>query len=129
MYSDDEIQEKLILAEKLKLSGRELLQDISRMKRVCNGVGAEWMGDSVRKVITDLNPALILPADIHDIRYDIGGTSEERKKADEEFLENGIKCANYRYRWYNPLRYLVHKQAYKYYNMLRIAGFIAWSKK
>ena len=107
MYSLNEIEEKIALAKAAKLSGAELLLDRERACRVCNGIGADWMPDWLQEAISGLNPTLVLAADIHDIRYALGGTEAERKDADDEMLENGLKLANYRYGWYDPRRYWV----------------------
>ena len=127
MYSLNEIEEKLATAKKLELSGWWLLEDRERAQRVCNGIGAEWMPDSARKLISSLNPTLVLAADIHDLRYDTGGTTEERKAADDEMLENGYKLADAHYSWYNPLRYYVKWKMRKFYKILRAFGFLAWN--
>ena len=127
MYSLNEIEEKIQLAKKLGLSGAELLEYRERAQRVCNGIGAEWMPDAARKLISGLNPTLVLAADIHDLRYEIGGTEKERKAADDEMLENGCKLAEARYGWYNPLRYYVKWKMRKFYKILRAFGFLAWN--
>ena len=127
MYSLNEIEEKLATAKKLGLSGAELLEDRERAQRVCNGIGAEWMPEIARKLISSLNPTLVLAADIHDIRYDIGGTEADRKDADDEMLENGYKLANWKYRWYNPLRYWVRRKMRQFYEILRAFGGLAWN--
>ena len=127
MYTLHEIEEKIKLAKELGLSGAELLEDRERAMRVCNGIGAEWMPDSARKLISSLNPTLVLAADIHDLRYETGGTTEERKAADDEMLENGCKLAEARYGWYNPLRYWVKHKMRRFYKILRAFGFLAWN--
>lgn len=127
MYTLHEIEEKIKLAKELNLSGAELLEDRERAMRVCNGIGAEWMPDSARKLISSLNPTLVLAADIHDLRYDTGGTSEERERADREMLKNGYKLADAHYSWYNPLRYYVKWKMRKFYKILRTFGFLAWN--
>ena len=92
----------------------------------CNGIGAEWMWDNLRDMLGAFNPTLTLAADIHDMRYEIGGNDADREFADDEFLENAIICADAEYCWFNPLRYHVRKQARKFYFILRIAGGKAW---
>lgn len=126
MYSQKEIEEKIALAKAAKLSGAYLLDDQERAMRVCNGIGAEWMPDWMRDAISGMNPTLVLAADIHDIRYELGGTEEERQKADDEILENGIKLADYRYGWYDPRRYWVRKQMRKFHAILCEFGGWAW---
>ena len=88
MYTLHEIEEKIKLAKELNLSGAELLEDCERAMRVCNGIGAEWMPEIARKLISSLNPTLVLAADIHDIRYHLGGSELDRKNADDEMLIN-----------------------------------------
>lgn len=129
MYSLNEIEEKIALAKAAKLSGAELLLDRERACRVCNGIGANWMYEWMREAIGGLNPTLVLAADIHDIRYALGGTEMDRKAADDEMLENGLKLANYRYGWYDPRRYWVRKQMYKFHVILREFGGWAWGRE
>ncbi len=124
----EEIGKMRAEAERLQLSGRELLEDDSLVKNECNGTGAEWMG-GVCKVIDACNPAYILPSYIHDLRYFYGGSDQDRKKADKEWLDNALICVADRYSWYNPLRYWERIKAWKFYLALRSAGFAAWHSK
>ena len=129
MYSLNEIEEKIALAKAAKLSGAELLLDRERACRVCNGIGADWMPDWLREAISGLNPTLVLAADIHDIRYALGGTEAERKDADDEMLENGLKLANYRYGRFDPRRYIVQFVMLQFYIKLRQFGAFAFKSK
>lgn len=123
-----EITEALHEAIRLKLSGWELLLDTERAVAECNGIGAAWMG-GLCDVITAINPAFLVPSMIHDIRYFIGGTEQDRKQADSEFLSNCLIAVDDRYGWYNPLRYVYRYKAMKYYDLLRTAGGAAWRGK
>jgi len=127
MYSLQEIEAKIKLARAAGLSGAELLENRERACRVCNGIGAAWMLKEARDIISDLNPTLVLVADIHDLRYEDGGTEADRKRADDEMLENGLKLANYRYRWYDPRRYWVREQMHKFHAILREFGGTAFN--
>lgn len=129
MYSLNEIEEKIALAKAAKLSGAELLLDRERACRVCNGIGADWMPDWLREAISGLNPTLVLAADIHDIRYALGGTEAERKAADDEMLENGIKLANHHYSRFDPRRYIVQFVMLQFYIKLRQFGAFAFKSK
>ena len=126
MYTLGKICEKRQLSAQLELSGRELLDDSKMAQVVCNGIGAAWMWDNLREVVSALNPALVLAADIHDLRYEEGGGYDDRLKADREFLENCLKLAAHYYGWYDPRRYRARKQARKFYGILRVFGAIAW---
>ncbi len=126
MYTVEQLESRIALARAAKLSGAELLEDIPRAMRVCNGIGAYWMPESVRDAISGLNPTLVLAADIHDIRYYLGGTEADREFADNEMLSNGLALADYHYRWYDPRRYWVRKQMRKFYLILRAFGRAAF---
>lgn len=115
-------------AERLELSGRELLADTKTALVECNGVGAKWMG-LFCGIFSALNPALVIPSAIHDMRYHIGGTEADRLKADAEWIANAMICIDDRYNWYNPLRYLLRWKVPKYYEALRAMGVWAWNVK
>ena len=127
MYTDDEVIQKIVDAEYCRLSGRKLLLDRAAVKLECNGIGAEWMPASVRKGLGKLHPSLVLAADIHDRRYAIGGTSSDREAADQEFRDNCIRIIKARYRWFDPRRLLLKRQAWRYYHLLRLFGSLAWN--
>lgn len=127
MYSLNEIEEKIKLAKKLGLSGAELLEDRERAMRVCNGIGAEWMPSWMRWLIGFLFPTLVLAADIHDIRYYLGGSELDRKNADDEMLINGVVLARNRYGKFDPRRYVVVFVMLWFYFKLRDFGSFAWN--
>ena len=127
MYSLNEIEEKLKLAKELNLSGAALLEDTERAMRVCNGIGAEWMPSWMRWLIGFLFPTLVLAADIHDIRYYLGGSELDRKNADDEMLINGVVLARNRYGKFDPRRYVVVFVMLWFYFKLRDFGSFAWN--
>lgn len=127
MYTKEELQHKYEVAVNLGLSGAELLKH-PKAQKACNGIGAEWMWDSLRELIGFFNPTLVLAADIHDMRCELGGDEAARKSADDEFLANALICADAEYRWFNPLRYRVRKQARKFHLILRVFGKKAWEE-
>lgn len=129
MYSLNEIEEKIALAKAAKLSGAELLLDRERACRVCNGIGADWMPDWLRALISKLFPTLVLAADIHDIRYELGGDEADRHAADVEMLDNGLKLADRHYRRLDPRRYLVQFIMLQFYKTLRRCGAFAFKSK
>lgn len=124
--TDIEIEKMRSEAERLQLSGRELLENTAMVRSECNGTGAEWMG-MVCGVIDTFNPAFTLPSWIHDLRYFTGGSDAQRKSADDEWLDNALICVNDRYGWYNPLRYWERAKARRFYLALRAAGHLAWN--
>ena len=128
-YTADEITEKRNLARKLKLSGWWLFRDGERAAQSCNGIGAEWFPAWLRWVINTMFPELVIIADIHDIRYDMGGTPADRRKADAEFLANGYIVAEAMYGKFFPVRRLAELTVRLMYRALRVAGRLAWDEK
>lgn len=129
MYTVDEIREKQKIATAAKLDGAGKLYDIERVKTVCNGIGAAWMWETIRMLVSRANPSLVVAADIHDLDYDDGGDENDREAADNRFLENGLKMANFRYHWFDVRRYFVRNQARKFYRLLRTFGRSAFNYK
>ena len=127
MYSLNEIEKKIQLANELNLSGAALLEDTERAQQVCNGIGAEWMPSWLRWLIGFLFPTLVLAADIHDIRYHLGGLELDRKNADDEMLINGVVLALNRYGKFDPRRYVVVFVMLQFYFKLRDFGSFAWN--
>ena len=87
------------------------------------------MPERLRSLISRLFPTLVLPADIHDLRYDQGGSELDRLLADVEMLENGICCANHQYRRFDPRRYIVQFVMLQFYIKLRDFGSLSFNKK
>ena len=127
MYTDDEIRAKQLLARAAGLSGAELLDDMTAVKRDCNGIGAAWMPDRLRDLLGERYPELVVVADIHDRRYSEGGTEADRQAADAEFRANGLKMAKYVYRFYDPRRYWVMWQVKKFSALLASFGMLAFN--
>ena len=122
----EEVNEKRKLARKIGLSGWWLLQDVERAVRCCNGIGAEWFPAWLRTTIDSVCPHLVIVADIHDVRYEIGGNDAARQRADAEFLSNGYAVAEYYYAWYNPGRYVAEFAVRRMHRLLRVGGGKAW---
>lgn len=127
MYTDDEIFQKRLDAYVAGLSGAELLNDTEAVRRDCNGIGAAWFPAWLRWTISLLCPSLVVVADIHDLRYSIGGTEEDRQDADREFEQNGERMAEYCYGRWNPLRYVVRNRARAMYAALVVGGRTAFN--
>ncbi len=127
MYSYAEIVEKRRIAREARLSGAELLDDDEAVRRDCNGIGAEYFPAALRWTVTALCPSLAICADIHDRRYSIGGDSDDRDAADEEFRVNGERMADYTYGRFNPLRYLVRGRARLMHAILAAGGSKAYN--
>lgn len=125
--NEEQLKEKYELAMALTLSGAELLLDENALEE-CNGIGADWFPVWLRCLITSALPSLEIIADIHDMRYFIGGHIQDRKLADKEFEENGEKVA-LQYGAFNPRRYLVRKAVKLMYAILVVGGWTAFNYK
>lgn len=128
-YTLDEIAELCFEAEQLKLQGRSKLDRYScaELRRLCNGIGAEWMPGFMRNLLNALSPFAEPAALIHDVEYFEGGGEEARAAADRRFRANIILTAKARYRWYHPLRYLAMARAGVFHLLLRLFGQAAWN--
>lgn len=113
-------------ARQYQLSGAELLVDYGAVVRDCNGIGADWMPDSMTALCTKLNGVMEVPAAIHDRRYMTQRLS--RSEADLEFLTNTIRVIKGVYSWWNPLRYVMMRRAVRYYSYLLMFGTRAWEE-
>jgi len=123
MYTLSQINRKIALARAAKLSGRLLLENRTRVMRVCNGIGAWWMPREVRELIGAMFPDLVIVADIHDLRHEEGGRWYKRWAYDGEFLLNGLLMSAYRR---NPK---IAKQAFRLYLCLAIGSWTAFHYK
>lgn len=77
-----------------------------------DGAGNATMGEELRKLLNwycrSFKPAILA----HDIDFSLGeGTREDFYQANERLEANCIKCADAKYKWYNPLRYLARHKA------------------
>lgn len=122
----EQVRKAYLLARRLKLSGWWLLRDIERAIRECNGIGPEWAPRWMRWLIDHLCPNLVVVAMIHDIRYFLGGTEEDRRCADAEFLANGYAVAEACHPWWSPLRYGAEWVVRRMHRALRLGGGKAW---
>ena len=117
-------------AEIYGLSGRELLEERTdeELAKVCNGIGAQWLdkikihGVSMSDYLNSLWPNWVVCACIHDIRYGIGGTEKDRKKADKEMRDNCIAVVFAQYCVIDIRRWRGWLEARGIYKVLREFG-------
>ena len=120
------LNEKLIYqAEKLCLSGAYLLRH-KDAGTACNGIGPDWFPAWLRVLANTLCPVLILAAQIHDMRYHLGGSCSDRRAADAEFMANALIIAEAKYKYFMPAKWLIEWIALKMFHLLRLAGNTAW---
>ena len=127
-YTIEEIGELVMLARGMKLSGVEILDGLSidEIRDKANGIGADWMPDALRELVDTLNPSLEPVALVHDLEFDKGGDRLAFLSSNRRFYDNGLKSAKWHYGWYNPARYYVMYQAWKFWKLLDRLGHLAW---
>lgn len=95
---------------------------------VCNGIGAEWMSKSSRKIITKMLHYAECSACVHDWEYhNSNGDDDRRLAVDEVFLVNGLREVRYKYpRWWNIKRWLGERAVLMAHEILARTGSMAW---
>lgn len=112
-------------ARRLWLDGWYLLNDTETCLRVCNGIGADWMG-GVCKLIDWLLPTFVTASAIHDIRYylNVG----ERSKWDDEFEKNCRTLLYDKYGFWHYRRWLGIIAIHQLRAALATFGEAAWKQ-
>jgi hypothetical protein len=117
----------LLAAKEMGLEMRHHLP-VEEVARIYNGVGPEWMREELRAKADKLSQTLLPAVMIHDVDYEYGtGTMLDFQLANRRLEANGRKCADYRYGWYNPMRYIVRHQAKAYAKFCDLLGFPAYA--
>lgn len=97
------------------------------LSQICNGIGPDFFADELRKFIDDLHPTLRPAAMVHDLDFYLGkGTWEDFTAANDRLAVNGIICANERYKFYDPRRYLVQRSARRFAALCQMFGWKAY---
>jgi len=123
MYKAGKIIRMQFAAHRFGLSGAHLLDDLTAVSLQCNGIGAAWFPKWFRWLITSLCPDHELAACIHDRRYSIGGSEQDRIMADTEFLTN-IELIALNHWWLR--RWIDRRIGIRMYKLLRFGGKFAW---
>lgn len=86
------------------------MQEINFIANGCGPYGIGW-------IVPELG--FNCPCKRHDVSYWVGGTQEDRKKYDDEFLEGMYKIAE-GFSWWK--RWMLRASAQTYYNKVRLFG-------
>lgn len=133
MYTNEEMLELISVAKAAKLSfpGEFAAAPLDELCKVCNGVGSASMPEKLRKALTKAYKCAQATAAIHDWRYEHSdGLPESQKKADAEFLQNGLKEVRYRHEggglrgWF--CRLWDERKIVAAYRLLEAGGESAW---
>ncbi len=133
MYTHEQMLELLSVAKAAKLSFPDDFANASldKLCEVCNGVGSASMPDELRKALTKAYKCAQATAAIHDWRYgQSDGLLESQKKADVEFLNNGMAEVKYRHSngdlWGWLHRIWDERKIVVAYRLLEVGGEAAW---
>ena len=104
---------------------------IDELCEVCNGVGGASLPEKLCKALTQAYACAQATAAIHDWRYEHSdGLPESQKKADNEFLKNGMAEVKYRHAngglWSWLHRLWDERKIIAAYRFLEVGGEGAW---
>lgn len=128
MYTETDIKKLLGKIRDAELSApAEMLRATpAELVGVCNGIGAEWMSERSRAVLTKALKYCEAAAAIHDFEYDAQTSSQS--DADERFLMNALREVRYTFpQWWNWRRWLGERAALAAYELLSRTGKVAWA--
>lgn len=128
MYTTEQIKSLRCRASAARLSYYVDFDEESdeRLAQVCNGIGADWMSERSRKVVTKAMKYMEASAMIHDWEYDAQIDTQEN--ADERLLLNGLREVRFMYpQWYNWRRWLGERAVLAAFEVLSRTGKVAWA--
>ena len=133
MYNNEQMLELLSVAKAAKLSFPDEFANASldELCAVCNGVGSASMPEKLRKALTKAYKCAQATAAIHDWRYEQSdGLPSSQKKADAEFVFNGMAEVKYRHSngglWGWICRLWDERKVVAAYRLLEAGGEGAW---
>lgn len=133
MYTKDKMLEIVSVAKAAGLSFPDDFAGASldALCEACNGVGSASMPEKLRAALTKAYSCAEATAAIHDWRYGHSdGLSESQKKADDEFLKNGMAEVKYRHAdsglWGFLHRLWDERKIVAAYRLLQAGGEGAW---
>ena len=133
MYNKTQMLDILSVAKAAKLSFPDdfAAASLDKLCKVCNGVGSASMPEKLRKALTKAYACAQATAAIHDWRYEQSdGLPESQKKADVEFLNNGMAEVKHRHAngglcgWLHRL--WDERKIVAAYRLLEVGGEAAW---
>ena len=125
---------KLIEVKKLRkkcytlgFEGVEVLENFTdnELRKICNGIGPEWLPEKYRKILTWIYKYMIVTAFLHDVEFEaqIGF-----HKANSHFFTNGNIEVRTHFKWYNPRRYIGLRRVRQFYWLLETFGIRAYNE-
>ena len=94
--------------------GLDIRSDVpaDELYRIYNGVGASWMKEEWRRCLDGMFEEILPAVEGHDIDFAYGdGTYGDFLAANERLEKNGRICADAKFPWWRPKRYIVRRKA------------------
>lgn len=133
MYTNEQMLELISVAKAAKLSFPDefAAAPLDELCKVCNGIGSSSMPEKLRKALTKAYACAQATAAIHDWRYEHSdGLPLSQKKADAEFVFNGMAEVKYRHSngglWGWLHRLWDERKILAAYRLLELGGEAAW---
>ena len=114
--NDIEYYEEKRLAEELQFD-MNMFACVQRVEacKICNGIGPAAFPKLFVAALNKLHPSLKPVADNHDMGFHFGsGTQKDFKEVNDAFYTNGCKVAKWKYKAYDPRRYIVMFDAWRF---------------
>lgn len=131
MQTMEKIESLIAKGVEAELYGMDFVQglDLETVRESYNGIGPEFLDPEVREKVSELLSIFEPAALVHDLRNEFSdGTRKGFEYANDEFLKNCLKLADYNYCFINPRRYrarAVAKILYKFVSAEKF-GWRAW---
>ena len=130
-YTTDEAEwlKEEIVNRRLECPIDMIIADAREIQEACNGVGAEWLSTTSRKIITKMLHYAEASAAVHDWQYHhSNGDALRREHVDDLFLNNGLREVRSKYpQWWNWRRWLGERAVLAAHEVLRRVGDKAWN--
>lgn len=130
-YSIKELEQARELSAELGLAGSSQFcrQPVERIRKITNGIGAEWQPEAMRRILDRRFKTLKVAAMVHDVNYHFGtGADTDFHEANHNLYVNGCILAKHFYGWYDPRRYMVMLDAAKLSNICEAFGRRAYDE-
>ena len=122
-----EIKKLRALCYALGFEGVEVLEKFTdnELRKICNGIGPEWLPEKYRKILTWIYKYLSATAFLHDAEFEaqIGF-----RKANGHFFVNGNIEVRAKFKWYNLRRYIGFRRVRQFYWILETFGVRAYNE-
>lgn len=131
MQTMEKIESLIAKGVEAELYGMDFVQglDLETVRESYNGIGPEFLDPEVREKVSELLSIFEPAALVHDLRNEFSdGTRKGFEYANDEFLKNCLKLADYNYCFINPRRYRARAVARILYKLVSAEkfGWRAW---